>query len=154
MKKIIVLWRLFPYNHLHQIERYNNPRKFQHTRGAHPKQSRQAHYERKSLYSLSVKVARGVFQRCVETTSETINPPAVGFQGAVVAVVVGTVAPLVVGHTAAWPWVGKGLFAPKNHRRTAPKRLNESSSKPMHFWLVVEPTHLKNMLVKMEIFPK
>ena len=44
----------------------------------------------------------------------------------------------------------------KNHRRRfAPKRLSESSSKPMAFWgdicyrLVVESTHLKNMLVKL-----
>ena len=40
----------------------------------------------------------------IKLKGTTIKTPPVGFQGAVVVVVVDTVAPLVVGRTAAWPW--------------------------------------------------
>ena len=35
-----------------------------------------------------------------------------------------------------------------------PKQLNKSRDPFPHIWLVVEPTHLKNMLVKLDHFPK
>ena len=45
------------------------PRKWQHTRRAHPFGNPPfAHYERNPFIARLVKVARGVFQRCVETT--------------------------------------------------------------------------------------
>ena len=44
------------------------PRKLQHTPRTHPKQSPVRQLWKESLHSLLVKVARGVFQRCGETT--------------------------------------------------------------------------------------
>ena len=46
-----------------------HPRNLQHTPISHtPTNPRNANYERSPMCSLLVKVARGVFQRCVETT--------------------------------------------------------------------------------------
>ena len=49
------------------------PRKLQHTPRAHPRQSTWPTMKGIPAYSLLVKVARGVFQRCVEATLDLCN---------------------------------------------------------------------------------
>ena len=65
--------------------------------------------------------------------------------------------PIVIMALLTWV-MGRSLRSPNGglspFTLLRPWRLTFSAENTEGFWLVVEPTHLKNMLVKLEIFPK